>query len=123
MSFNIFSQKGKTIECDAFYKLVTSDNYGIIFDLRVLEKYKKGRIENASWAGTKESFKPLLEGLERKSPIFIYCEKGKRSKECSKWLNTLGFKNVYELKGGMIEWVKNGYLVDNSVLKEKKVNE
>jgi len=38
----------------------------------------------------------------KNKPFIIYCAHANRSKELGKWLtNKLGFKKVYELKGGI----------------------
>lgn len=113
-----FSQRKNVVECDVFYHMIISNDDVFIMDIRMLEDYQKERITNAYWAGTKESFKPFLLEIDKKSPILLYCEIGKRSKECSKWLQTLGYENVYELKGGFCEWIKNAYPVDSSPIKQ-----
>ncbi len=109
-----YSQKNNVVECDVFYQMIISNDDVNVVDIRMQEDYQKERIINAYWGGTKESFKPFLLEIDKKSRILLYCEIGKRSKECSKWLHSLGYKNVYELRGGICEWIKNGYPMDSS---------
>lgn len=113
-----YSQSKNVVECDVFYNMITSNDDIFIMDIRMLDNYQKERITDAYWGGTKESFKSLLLEIDKKSPILLYCEMGKRSKECSKWLKSLGYKNVYELRGGFCEWIKNGYPLDSSPVKQ-----
>ena len=114
LSLHTFSQKTKVIDCDQFYHLITINEDVVLLDIRIVEKYKKMRIINSFWAGNKDTLKPIIIDLNKQMPIFLYCEIGKRSKQCSKWLNSLGYKNIYELKGGFKDWLKNGYPVDSS---------
>ena len=37
----------------------------------------------------------------------VYCLSGGRSSKANKKIRSLGFKNVYELDGGILEWRKN----------------
>lgn len=37
-------------------------------------------------------------------PIICYCRSGQRSMQASLMLETMGFKNVTNLTGGMMEW-------------------
>ncbi len=39
---------------------------------------------------------------DKKTPFFLYCAHANRSKVVGKWLTSLDFKKVYELKGGII---------------------
>ncbi|SMO58572.1 Rhodanese-related sulfurtransferase [Saccharicrinis carchari] len=112
-----FSQKEKLIECDDFYNRITSDGSIYIVDIRLHDEYQENRITDAHWGGNKETFKKMLIDINKKSPVFLYCEKGKRTKECAVWLRSLGYKNVYQLKGGFREWIQNGYPVDTSSIK------
>jgi len=39
--------------------------------------------------------------------IFIYCRIGKTSKQTAQLLVSRGFKNIYNLKGGLLAWEKS----------------
>ena len=39
--------------------------------------------------------------------IFIYCKMGKTSKQAAQLLGSRGFKNIYNLKGGILAWEKS----------------
>ena len=116
LPLHCFSQKSKAVDCDSFYNLLNDNTDIMLFDIRVLDKFKESRIQDAYWGGTKENLKPLLKSIKNDTPIFLYCEIGKRSKECSKWLLSLGYKKIYELKGGIREWKKNGFPLDSSTI-------
>ena len=63
----------------------------------------------------KAHYKEWLQGLsklikDKNSPFIIYCAHANRTKAVGKWLTQkLGFKNVYELKGGIeYGWIDKG---------------
>ena len=47
-----------------------------------------------------------IEGLKSEE-IICYCRSGKRSMQAAMMLETMGFTNVKNLAGGMIEWQKS----------------
>ncbi len=49
---------------------------------------------------------------DKSKPFIIYCAHANRTKELAKWLQTLGFKKIYELKGGIeYGWIDKGFKV------------
>ena len=52
------------------------------------------------------SFKVEIEKLDKSKPIAIYCKSGGRSAKAASLLSELGFKEIYELKGGILNWNK-----------------
>ena len=42
-------------------------------------------------------------------PVFVYCLSGGRSSQANEKIKSLGFKNVYELNGGILEWRKSKF--------------
>jgi len=52
------------------------------------------------------NFKEKVEKLDKTKPIAIYCKSGGRSGQAAKLLSELGFKEVYDLKGGILNWNK-----------------
>lgn len=51
-----------------------------------------------------DSFKASIEKLDKNKPIAIYCKSGGRSAKAASLLSELGFKEIYELKGGILNW-------------------
>ena len=47
----------------------------------------------------------------KNQPILIYCASGNRSTTASKILLDRGFKNIMNLRRGIHDWVRDGYLV------------
>ncbi len=46
-------------------------------------------------------------------PVVIYCLKGSRGALATQALGELGYKNVYNLQGGLLSWIAEGHPVSN----------
>ena len=44
--------------------------------------------------------------LDKSKPVLLYCRSGKRSGAASKKLQGMGFKEIYDLQGGFLNWTK-----------------
>ncbi len=49
---------------------------------------------------------------EREKPIYLHCRGGVRSLHAANHLLALGYKEVYSVDGGIVEWVKSGYPIE-----------
>ncbi|MGB5437740.1 MAG: rhodanese-like domain-containing protein [Maribacter sp.] len=77
----------------------------VLVDVRTPKEYNAGHLENSlniDWMG--DSFKSEIEKLDKGDTIYLYCRSGKRSASATKYLDSKGYKNVYNLKGGYIAW-------------------
>jgi len=76
-----------------------------ILDVRSPEEFSKGHLQNAKnmdWNG--DSFDKQIETLNKSNPVFVYCLSGGRSSEAASHMRSEGFKEVYELNGGILKW-------------------
>lgn len=89
----------------AQYKQVISENGVTIIDVRTPEEYQNGHIENAQNINVQSGdFKAKMENFDREKPIYIYCRSGSRSANAGRILEKMGFKEIYDLKGGILSW-------------------
>ena len=98
------------VSAEDFYTKLVDDNSSIIIDVRTPEEFSKGHLRNAlniNWFD--ENFESQVEILSRERPVFIYCLSGGRSAKALDKISGMGFKNSYELNGGILEWRKNNY--------------
>lgn len=76
----------------------------IILDVRTIEEYNAGHIENAILIPDYEIEEKAEEVLTDKSAeILVYCRSGNRSASASISLTELGYTNVFDF-GGIINW-------------------
>lgn len=97
-----------------FFKELEKVNNKVLIDVRMQEEFCKSRIENSVWAGNKEMLDSLLAKINPDIPIFVYCEQGIRTKEVITLLAKRKIKKVYELQGGYLKWIEQGFPVDSA---------
>ncbi len=79
-----------------------------IIDARKPFEYEIGTFKGSINPNTKNfrDFKKYLMGLKKNEPIGMFCTGGIRCEKASNYLDNKGFKNVYMLKGGIINYFK-----------------
>lgn len=114
----INAQSPKRISAKLFYSLTQKHPNALIVDVRPSEKFAQYRIQNAMPLPDKEGLLSLEKVVNKNDTIFIYCEKELRSEPAAQALDSIGYTNIYELKGGLISWRRNGLPLDNTELKK-----
>ena len=85
-------------------KLKTNENPQLL-DVRTPEEYSVEHIDNAknvNWNG--DDFVAKVNSYDKSKPIFVYCKVGGRSAQAANKLAELGFKEIYNLNGGIMKW-------------------
>lgn len=76
-----------------------------ILDVRTPAEWNEGIIEGATMANIYEKdFEAQLAKLDKEKPVAVYCKVGGRSGQVMAKMQELGFKEVYNLNGGMDAW-------------------
>lgn len=100
--------KFKVLEYQAYKNKIINKNVQLI-DVRTVEEYDLGHIEGSINIDFKnqEKFNQFFGKLDKKKPVYLYCRSGNRSKKSADILLEIGFSEVYDLKGGFVEWNLN----------------
>lgn len=78
---------------------------GTLVDVRTPQEFKSGHIKNAINIDFRSpNFNSQFEKFDRDQPLFIYCRSGMRSMMGGKKLAQMGFTQIYDLKGGYLNW-------------------
>ena len=94
-------------------------NNAILVDVRTQDEYNSGYIENSlNIDYLSNDFSGNIEKLDKNIPIILYCRSGKRSSMSANKLSKLGFKEIYNLDGGILKWIEIG----NSVIFNDTIN-
>ncbi|MCK6648635.1 MAG: thioredoxin domain-containing protein [Bacteroidia bacterium] len=104
---------GGTIPADEFEKKLAATENAQIADVRTPGEYSEGHIKNAlniNWNG--DSFEADIQKMDKNKPVFVYCLSGGRSSSAVSKMVALGFKEIYELDGGMRAWYNGNKPVD-----------
>lgn len=85
-------------------EMIDKGEYGVILDVRTLEEYNQGHIEDATLLPDKEiREKAEITLYDKEEVILVYCRSGRRSEAAAKELINRGYINVYDF-GGIIDW-------------------
>ena len=74
-----------------------------LLDVRQPAEYEEAHIPGAKLVPLPE-LHHSIEELEREKPVIVHCAVGGRSRVAAQLLSGLGFKEVYNLKGGIRAW-------------------
>lgn len=88
------------------YKEVVVGKDVQLVDVRTPDEYNAGKIDDAINIDyfDQETFKKEFEKFDKNKAIYVYCRSGHRSHESAVILEKMGFKEIYDLKGGYIAW-------------------
>ncbi|WP_438965356.1 rhodanese-like domain-containing protein [Flavobacterium sp.] len=98
-------QKGvNLVDSNGFEKQMEETTSQIV-DVRTPREFSEGHIANAvNMDVTSDDFESKIENLDKEKPVMVYCKAGGRSAKAAGILKDKGFKQVYDLDGGMIGW-------------------
>ncbi|WP_276134030.1 rhodanese-like domain-containing protein [Polluticoccus soli] len=87
------------------FSIALASNEVQLVDVRTDEEYDQEHLDkaiNIDWKG--DSFDEEVEALDKSKPVYVYCRSGNRSAEAAEHMRKAGFRQVYEMKGGMEAW-------------------
>lgn len=86
-----------------------------VIDVRTAQEFSNGHLRNAQnidW--NSNGFENSINRYDKAKPVFVYCLSGGRSHSAAEKMRALGFKQVYELDGGIIKWRAANLPEDNT---------
>ena len=88
------------------FKSAIEANRVQLVDVRTPDEYKSGYITYAINIDflNPEYFSKAIQALDKEKPVYLYCHSGGRSHKAAILLEEMGFKEIYDLKGGYSEW-------------------
>ena len=106
-SFDV-TDRGQHLDAEAFNQLTDQPNT-VVVDMRNHYESEVGHFENAILPDVdtfREALPVVAETLkdQREQPIVMYCTGGIRCEKASAYLKHQGFKQVYQLEGGIIKY-------------------
>lgn len=105
---SVFVQAQNVISVEAFEQKIKEKNIQIL-DVRTPEEVSKGKIAGATVINFRDTdFKTQIQKLDKNRPVAVYCGGGVRSNKAAKMLIELGYKNVFDLQGGLSAWLAKG---------------
>jgi rhodanese-related sulfurtransferase len=103
----------KNISPEEAYELIQKNKGNsdfIILDVRTRQEFSQGHIDGAvNLDFYSKSFREELNKLDKTKTYLVYCRTGHRSGLAAEIMKELGFKNVYNMMGGIVEWQAKGF--------------
>lgn len=94
----------KVLDVQTFRDSITTKNVQLI-DVRTPEEFEAGHIKDAKNIDFfSDAFRVEFEKLDKEKPVYIYCKSGNRSGQSAIKLSAMGFKEIYNLQGGFLNY-------------------
>ncbi|NQW36847.1 MAG: rhodanese-like domain-containing protein [Flavobacteriales bacterium] len=94
----------KNIEPEVLNTVLNNATVQLV-DVRTPNEFKSGHIDKALNINYyDQDFSVQIGKLDKSKAIYVYCRSGVRSKYASDILKKLGFKEIYNLNGGILSW-------------------
>ena len=108
--FSACSQSAKNLDAKSFKDLITKTPNAIVVDVRTDAEVVQGVIPKAIQIDyNSQNFEAQIAKLDKSKPVFVYCAVGGRSSGAASIMQQKGFKQVYNLAGGINAWRMAGY--------------
>lgn len=93
------------LDVEHFEKRINSAQDVQLIDVRTPQEYKKSHLKdalNVDWNSSE--FDNMIKALNKEQPVYLYCLSGSRSASAAEKMRASGFKEVYEMVGGIMAW-------------------
>lgn len=98
---------------DSWREQLSNDKNAVVLDVRTTEELEDGFIPKAIHLDIYQGqdFMDKINKLDKNKSYYVYCKSGGRSGQACAIMSQLGFKNAYNLVGGIMQWT--GEVVNN----------
>ena len=77
----------------------------VLVDVRRPEEFAQGHLPGAlNLDSSSLDFARRVAALDPSRPTYVYCRSGARSAKAARQLGVLGFRQVHNLLGGVLDW-------------------
>lgn len=86
--------------------MITENSQLQLIDVRTPKEYSDGYIGKAKNINffDDDFTTQVSKKLDKNKPVVLYCRSGRRSANAALKLKDLGFKQIYDLNGGILSW-------------------
>lgn len=109
MIFNLFKRSAgglyENLNSADFKAAIDQNKNAVILDVRTLPETQSGKIKGALVIDfMSPGFATSIAKLDKEKHYYVYCRSGNRSARACRIMADQGFKHLYNLKGGMMDW-------------------
>jgi thioredoxin 1 len=110
---NTESQVFKNVSVNEFENLINTTENAQLIDVRTEGEYSTGYIPKSKNINiNNQNFLSEISTLDKNKPVYVYCLSGGRSGNAMKILQQNGFKQVYNLEGGIMSWKGSNKIIE-----------
>ncbi|NLV19566.1 MAG: rhodanese-like domain-containing protein [Bacteroidetes bacterium] len=91
----------------------------LLIDVRQGFEYRANRIRDAVNMPFSSYLEIMSDTLPKYYALFLYCTDDYRSSRACEICYDLGYRKVYNLKGGLIAWRREGYPLEKKRIRKK----
>ena len=104
------AQDAKILSPEAFKKRLSESKEYVLVDVRTPEEVKNGHLKGAINVDyNASSFEKEIAKLDTSKTYFLYCGSGIRSHKAAGIMKEMGFRNIFEMEGGVKAWKAKGF--------------
>lgn len=98
----------KNISPQEFHDMITKDPSLQVVDVRTPQEFAAGHIKGAKNVDFRspDFEKNIAKAVKKRKTVLVYCRSGKRSLNAMNLMVKNGFKDVYNMEGGILAWEK-----------------
>jgi rhodanese-related sulfurtransferase len=101
----ITNPENRKLSAAKAYEMMATDTDLVVLDVRTPEEFEAGHIINAFNVDFRaEDFKDNVQKLDKEKTYLVYCMGGHRSNQAQLLMDSLDFRQVYDLIGGFKQW-------------------
>lgn len=102
-----------------FHLKYLQNDPAVLIDVRTPMEFRHKRIRDAINLPSSKDLFNYTDSLSKITHIFLYCSTDYRSRRAAELLYEKGFRNLYNLEGGLAAWKKDGMPIENKRSKRK----
>ncbi|MGM0635919.1 MAG: rhodanese-like domain-containing protein [Bacteroidota bacterium] len=98
----------EVVDAETFHQKIENESEIQLIDVRTPQEFESGVIHTSAKLidFNASDFAQQLEELDKDKPVLVYCAVGGRSQQAAKMLDKMGYKEIYDLKGGIQSYQK-----------------
>lgn len=98
----------KNISPQEFHDMITKNPNLQVVDVRTPQEFAAGHIKGAQNVDFRspDFEKNIAKAVKKRKTVLVYCHSGKRSLNAMNLMVKNGFKDVYNMEGGILAWEK-----------------
>ncbi len=106
--FGFFGKKLYTdLTAEEFRKMLKENKDAVLIDARTDMEIAEVAIPGYTQIDVSHPhFQEKLQKLDKDKHYLVYCRSGARSASLANFMGQLGFRHVYNLRGGIISWLQ-----------------